>query len=71
MDDQYTRPSQPFLFGERTNYTNWGFIAKYEIIHEAFVSLDFKSFLTSEEQEDGTFIDARHNEFFMSLNYGL
>lgn len=71
VDDQYTRPSKPFLFGFRSNYTNWGFNAKYEIIHEAFVSLDFKSFLTSEEQDGGAFIDIRHNEFFMSLNYGF
>ena len=28
VDDQYTRPSQPFLFGLRNNYTNWGFNAK-------------------------------------------
>ncbi len=33
--------------------------------------LYFKSFLTSEEQNDKAFIEARHNEFFMSLNYGL
>ncbi len=71
VDMQYTRPSQPFLFGLRNNYTNWGFNAKYEIIHEAFVSLDFKSFLTSTEQETGNFIDTRRNEFFMSLNYGF
>jgi len=71
VDDQYTRPSQPFLFGLRTNYTNWGFNAKYEIIHEAFVSLDFKSYQTSEEQTTGNFIDTRKNEFFMSLNYGF
>ncbi|MBU0473222.1 MAG: hypothetical protein KKF62_03575 [Bacteroidetes bacterium] len=71
VDDQYTRPSQEFLFGLRNNYTNYGFNAKYEIIHEAFVSLDFKSFLTSEEQESGTFVDTRRNEFFMSLNYGF
>ncbi len=73
VEDQYdrSRPSQPFLFGLRKNYTNWGFNAKYEIIHEAFISLDFKSFLTSEEQTNGSFVDARHNEFFMSLNYGF
>jgi hypothetical protein len=71
VDDQYTRPSKSFLFGLRTNYTNWGFNAKYEIVHEAFVSFDFKSFLTSEEQENNTFTDIRHNEFFMSLNYGF
>ncbi|MCF6271072.1 MAG: capsule assembly Wzi family protein [Melioribacteraceae bacterium] len=71
VDDQYTRPSKPFLFGLRKNYTNWGFNAKYEIIHEAFVSLDFKSFFTTEEDENGIFTDTRRNEFFMSLNYGF
>lgn len=71
VDDQYTRPSQEFLFGLRNNYTNWGFNAKYEIIHEAFVSLEYKSCLTSTQQENGDFIDIRRNEFFMSLNYGF
>jgi hypothetical protein len=72
VDDQYTRPSQPFLFGLRKNYTNWGFNVKYEIVHEAFVSLDFKSFFCSEEKEEsGAFIDTRRNEFFMSVNYGF
>ena len=71
VDDQYTRPSQEFLFGLRNNYTNWGFNAKYEIIHEAFVSLEYKSYLTSTQQENGDFIDIRRNEFFMSLNYGF
>ena len=71
VSDQYTRPSKPFLFGLRKNYTNWGFNAKYEIIHEAFVALDFKSFLSSKEQDNGSFADIRYNEFFMSLNYGF
>lgn len=71
VDMQYTRPSQEFLFGLRNNYTNYGFSAKYEIIHEAFVSLEYKSYLTSTQQENGDFIDIRRNEFFMSLNYGF
>ena len=70
-DDQFARPPQPFLFGQRTNYTNWGLNAKYEITHEAFISLDFKSFHTSKEQDNGAFVDIRHNEFFISMNYGL
>ncbi len=71
VDDQYTRPSKPFLFGLRTNYTNWGFNAKYEIIHETFISLTYNSYLTSEEQSDDILTDKRQNEFFMSLNYGF
>ena len=71
VDDQYTRPSKPFLFGLRTNYTNWGFTAKYEIIHEAFISLTYNSYLTSEEQSNDILTDTRRSEFFMSLNYGF
>jgi len=71
VDDQYIRPSKPFLFGLRFNYTNWGIDINYEIIHELFASLTYRSFQTSQEQEEGSFVDTDKKEFFFSLNYGF
>ncbi len=71
VDDQYAVPQLPFLFGKNKHYFDWGISLKYEIIHDAFVSLEYESLLTSTEQENGAFEDNRSNEFFMSLNYGF
>ncbi|VAX18709.1 hypothetical protein MNBD_IGNAVI01-1790 [hydrothermal vent metagenome] len=71
VDDQYTRPSKPFLFGLRTNYTNWGASIRYEFIHELFASLKFQSYFTSEEQSNDIMADTHRSEFFFSLNYGF
>ena len=71
IDQQYEQPQPPFLFGLRNNYTYWGLDIKYQIIHELFVRGKFQSSLVSAEQSNGSFIDKRSNEFFLSMYYGL
>lgn len=70
-DEPRYQEKHVFLWGLNRNYSNWGISASYELIHDLFIRTAYKSLLTSEEQEDGAFVDARHNEFYMSLNYGF
>jgi len=71
IDQQYTLPSQPFLFGLRTNYTYLGADVKYEIIHDLFARAVFRYTKVSSEQTNGTFIDNSKTEFNFSVYYGL
>ncbi len=71
IEQQYTLPHPPFLFGLRTNYTYLGVDLKYEIIHELFLRAEFQHVTTSAQQEGGSFLDTKKNEFFISLYYGL
>ena len=71
IDQQYTVPSQPFLFGLRTNYTYFGADIKYEFIHELFAKASFQYTKVSTEQSSGGFIDDSRNEFSLAVYYGL
>jgi len=71
IKQQYTLPSRPFLFGLRTNYTYFGFEAKYEIIYDLFVRAKFLYSKISKEQPNGIFINNSKNEFSFALYYGL
>ena len=71
IDQQYTLPSQPFLFGLRTNYTFLGIDVKYEFIHELFVRAKFLYSKASSEQTNGTFINDSKTEFNFAIYYGL
>lgn len=71
VDDQYTRPSKPFLFGLRNNYTDFGFEVSYQFLNDLYFKLIYQNNTTSTEQNDGTFIDKKMNEFYFSLNYGF
>ncbi len=70
VDDQYTRPSKPFLFGKRKNYTNWGFEAKYQITHQLFARFKFQSYFSSIQNTD-TFVDNQFNDVSFAVYYGL
>jgi len=70
IDDQYTQPQPPFLFGLRTNYTYFGSLIKYEVIHELFVRLRFQYMRTS-KQEDLSFINNDVSEFHFAIYYGM
>ena len=71
VDDQYTRPSKPFLFGLRNNYADFGFEVSYQFLNDLYFKLIYQNNTTSTEQNDGTFIDKKMNEFYFSLNYGF
>jgi len=71
IDDQYTQPQPPFLFGLRTNYTYFGTLIKYEVIHELFVRLRFQYMRTSQQQEDLSFINNDVSEFHFAIYYGM
>ncbi len=71
VDQQYTQPQPPFLFGLRKNYTYLGFDLKYEIIHDLFARIQYQTTKTSSEQSDKSYKDSRMNEFYFSLYYGM
>jgi len=71
IDDQYTQPQPPFLFGLRTNYTYFGTLIKYEVIHELFVRLRFQYMRTCQQQEDLSFINNDVSEFHFAIYYGM
>jgi len=71
VDDQYTTPQPPFLFGLRTNYTRWGAELKYEIIHDLFARIRYNNFLTSRETDEDVFEDSRMSEFYFGVYYGM
>lgn len=71
VDQQYTQPQPPFLFGLDTKYTYAGADVKYEIFHDAFVRGRFVYNETSAEQKTGGFKDTKFNEWYVSMYYGL
>jgi hypothetical protein len=71
VDQQYTQPQPPFLFGLRTNYTYWGLDCKYEIIHELFGEINMQFNSISSEQNDHSFKDNGDTEISFSVYYGL
>jgi len=71
IDQQYSQPQPPFLFGLRKNYGYLGAEIKYEYTHELFAKLNFQTTHSSIQQEDLSFIDTTLNEFYFSVYYGL
>jgi hypothetical protein len=67
----FTQPQPPFLFGLRTNYSYFGFNAKYEIIHELFANLQYQTTKVSAQQSNLAFEDSRVNQFTIGLYYGI
>lgn len=64
-------PQPVFLSGLRTNYSQLGFEAKYEFIHNLFARAEFVYNRISREQETGGFVDDNYNEFSFAVYYGL
>lgn len=72
VQQQYNiQPQPPFLFGLRKNYSYLGAEIKYEYTHELFAKLNFQTTKSSIQQYDLSFVDARLNEFYFSIYYGL
>jgi hypothetical protein len=71
LDQQTVQGGPPFLFGLRTNYTNFGLSVSYELLHELFLKGEFQISKTSQQQEDKSFIDTDLNEAYISVYYGL
>lgn len=72
VQQQYNiQPQPPFLFGLRKNYSYLGAEIKYEYTHELFAKLQFQTTNSSIQQTDFSFVDARINEFYFSIYYGL
>ncbi|MEO8231818.1 MAG: capsule assembly Wzi family protein [Ignavibacteriota bacterium] len=72
VQQQYNiQPQPPFLFGLRKDYTYLGAEIKYEYTHELFAKLSFQTTNSSIQQNDFSFVDARLNEFYFSIYYGL
>lgn len=71
VEDQYSVPQPPFLFGLRKNYTNFGFDVEFEIKHNFFVNFNYASWQQEFEISKGIFEQSDYNEFNFSINYGL
>jgi hypothetical protein len=71
IDDQYTLPSKPFLFGLSKNYTDFGFETSYQFFHDVFAKIIWQSNSVSSENSDGSFSDSKVSELYLSLSYGF
>ncbi|MCF8356417.1 MAG: capsule assembly Wzi family protein [Melioribacteraceae bacterium] len=71
VDQQYTRPSQPFLFGLRKNHSYFGFNIKYEFMHDIFAEANYLYRTISEEQVSGSFTDKSITELTLAVYYGM
>lgn len=43
VEDQYTLPHKPFLFGPVQKFTDWGASLRYEILHDLIAELKYES----------------------------
>ena len=68
---QYNYAPPPFLFGLKNYYTYLGLNVKYETMHELNIEMGFRLNLTSNQQDDGSFIDNQVNQFSFAVYYGL
>ncbi|HVO74874.1 MAG TPA: hypothetical protein VMT35_12680 [Ignavibacteriaceae bacterium] len=68
---QYIQPQPPFLFGLRRSFRYIGLNLNYEILHELNASAVLRFNKTSEEQEEGNFVDTDSRVFSVSVYYGL
>jgi len=71
VEQQYSQPQPPFLFGLRTFTTYLGMEIKYQILHELFARARFQYTKISNEQQNGNLTDNSYNEFTVALYYGL
>jgi hypothetical protein len=71
LDQQIVQGGPPFLFGLRTNYSDYGLSVSYELSHEFFIKGDFRISRTSKQQDDKSFTDSDLNEAYISVYYGL
>ncbi len=60
-----------FLWGLRSNYSNWGLSIRYEALHDVFATAMYRTLASSEEQDGGAIIENDNSEFAFSLNYGF
>ena len=68
---EYTDPQPSFLFGLKNYYKYIGLDFKYQLIHELNFETRFRVNLESHQQNNGSYIDSRVNEFSFSVSYGL
>jgi hypothetical protein len=71
VDQQYTQPQPPFLFGPVSKYLYLGFEAKYELTHELFARLKFCRCKVEKENLEGGSDTRKYNEFYFAMYYGL
>ncbi|MBU2507772.1 MAG: capsule assembly Wzi family protein [Bacteroidetes bacterium] len=71
VEQQYTTPSQPFLFGLDKNYTNYGLNIKYQFIHDLFAELNYQYSHISIEQSNGAFEKKNIGDLSFAIYYGL
>ncbi|MBU2506410.1 MAG: hypothetical protein KJ799_06775 [Bacteroidetes bacterium] len=71
VEQQYTTPSQPFLFGLDKNYTNYGLNIKYQFIHDLFAEINYQYSKISTQQLDNSFKHKLINDLSISFYYNL
>lgn len=71
VENQYSVPQPPFLFGLRNNYTNFGFDLTYQLTHNLFIEFNYSSWQQEIEVSPSSFEKSDYNEFHFSINYGL
>ncbi len=71
VEQQYTQPQPPFLFGLRTKYRFLGLDLKYQLIHELNFVFNYCSTKISKQQTDNSYDDYDYSEFSIGIYYGL
>ena len=71
VEQQYTQPQPPFLFGLRQYYTYYGAEVKYELINNFYARLQYQNRLLSDEQSPDVYVESNLPQFYFSIYYGL
>lgn len=71
VENQYSVPQPPFLFGLRNNFTNFGFDLTFQLTHNLFIEFNYSSWQQEIEVSPSSFENSDFNEFNFSINYGL
>ena len=70
-EEQYSKNQPPFLFGLNTNRSYAGIDLKYEFMHEFYIRGQIEWIKTSQEKENGAFLDSDRRHVYLSLYYGM
>jgi len=70
-EQQYSVPQPPFLFGLKTNYSQYGLDVRYEVFHDFHLRLQAEFLREEREQEDGGFISKYRQNYYFTVYYGF
>lgn len=72
-EEQYTLPYPGFLYGEKLTLTSFGFVLRYELLHNLFgkISYTFSNIRDENAMRTPDYQLGKHSSFELSLGYGF